>query len=95
MMTEVRNNEDETRYELETDAGLALAAYAPKNGIVSFTHTEVPQALEGQGIGSRLIKGALDDVRSRGLKVRPLCSFVRSYMERHPETHDLLAEPLG
>lgn len=55
-----------------------------------FTHTEVPEALEGQGVGSRLVAGALEDVRRSGRRARPLCSFVQRYMERHPETGDLL-----
>lgn len=83
----VTNNEQESRYEL----GGAIAAYRREGDALAFTHTEVPVELEGQGIGSRLIRGALDDVRRRGLKVRPLCSFVAGYMERHPETQDLLA----
>jgi predicted GNAT family acetyltransferase len=88
---EVTNNEASSRYELPADGELAIAAYRLDGEVIAFTHTEVPEALEGQGIGSRLIRGALEDVRQRGLKVRPLCSFVRGYMERHPETRDLLA----
>ena len=88
---EVTNNEAESRYELEVQGETALAAYRLKNGRISFTHTEVPEALEGRGVGSALIKGALEDVRRQGLKVVPICSFVRTYMERHLETQDLLA----
>ncbi len=46
-------------------------------------------------MASRLISGALAQVRARGLKVRPVCIFVRAYIERHPEWQDLLAEPLA
>ena len=88
---EVRNNEAEHRYELEVDGALAIAAYRLRDGRITFTHTEVPDALEGRGIGSRLVKAALDDARARGLKVVPACPFVKRYIEKHPEFQDLLA----
>ena len=87
----VTNNRKDNRFELEVDGETALAAYRQHEGTISFTHTEVPVALEGRGVGSRLIKGALDQARADGLKVEPLCSFVRHYMETHPEEQDLLA----
>lgn len=90
-MPDVKHNEPETRYELEVDGATAIAAYRMEEGVVAFTHTMVPEELEGRGIGTRLIAGALEDVRSRGLKVQPLCTFVRHYMKEHPETRDLLA----
>jgi predicted GNAT family acetyltransferase len=88
---EVRNNEGESRYELEVDGQLVLAAYRLSDDRIVFTHTEVPEALEGRGIGSTLIKAALDDVRAKGLKVVPACAFVKHYIETHPEVQDLLA----
>jgi uncharacterized protein len=54
------------------------------------THTEVPQAMRGRGVGERLVVAALDDVRQRGEVVQPDCPFVRRYIEEHPEVHDLL-----
>lgn len=90
--SEVTNNEAESRYELVDGSATAIAAYRLEGDTVVFTHTEVPQALEGRGIGSRLVAGALEDVRRRGLEVRPLCSFVQRYMERHPDSRDLLAD---
>ena len=91
MTGEVRNNEAEHRYELEVEGQLALAAYRLSDGRITFTHTEVPDALEGRGIGSKLVKAALEDVRARGLKAVPACTFVKHYMEKHPEVQDLLA----
>lgn len=91
-MADVTNNEAEQQFELEVEGHKALAAYSIEGGRISFTHTEVPQALEGQGVGKRLVAGALEQVRAQGLKVVPLCSFVRHYVETHPETQDLLAE---
>ncbi|HYI41048.1 MAG TPA: GNAT family N-acetyltransferase [Allosphingosinicella sp.] len=90
-MSEVRNNEAEHQYELEVEGRLALAAYRLRDGRITFTHTEVPDALEGRGIGSKLIKAALDDARALGLKVVPTCPFVKRYMDKHPEVQDLLA----
>ena len=88
---EVRNNAAARQYELEVDGQLALAAYRLRDGRITFTHTEVPGALEGRGIGSKLVEAALDDARARGLKVMPACPFVKHYMDKHPETQDLLA----
>jgi predicted GNAT family acetyltransferase len=92
MTSEVTNNEAAGQYELSTEAGTALAAYSVDCDTVSFTHTEVPEEMEGEGVGTRLVAGALEDVRSRGMKAAPLCSFVRHYMERHEEVQDLLAD---
>lgn len=82
---DVTDNRAEQRFELATDAGPAIAAYLRDGDTITFTHTVVPPQAEGQGIGSRLIAGALADVRTRGLKVTPRCVFVRAYLERHPD----------
>ena len=91
MDSEVTNNEAEHRYELKVDGQLAIAEYRLRPGRISFTHTEVPDALEGKGIGSRLVKSALDDARAQGLKVVPICPFVKHYIDTHPEYGDLVA----
>ena len=91
MADEVRHNEAESRYELERDSETAFAAYRREGELVVFDHTVVPEALEGKGVGSALVKGALADVRRQGLKVQPDCSFVRHYIERHEDVQDLLA----
>jgi predicted GNAT family acetyltransferase len=90
-MTEVQDNPEKSRFELIVDGYTALAAYRLKPGVITFTHTEVPKELGGRGIGSLLAKGALDQVRARGLKVVPLCPFIKAYIEKHPAYRDLLA----
>jgi predicted GNAT family acetyltransferase len=90
-MTKVRNNGEAGQYELEQDGATAFAAYRMEDGDIVFFHTVVPPELEGRGIGGALVRGALEDVRARGLKVVPLCSFVKGWIERHPEAQDLLA----
>ena len=88
---DVTNNEARNRFELVVDGARAVAQYTLDGQVMHFTHTIVPQEVEGRGIGSRLIKGALDEARSRGLKVDPVCPFVRAYIEKHAEYGDLLA----
>lgn len=89
--TDVRNNPAESRYELATEKGIAFSAYRRHDDVVIFTHTIVPKPLEGQGIGSRLIAGALADVRAQGVRIVSRCPFVSAYLQRHPEDRDLLA----
>ena len=91
MPGEVRNNEAASQYELEVEGRLTLAAYRLRDGRITFTHTEVPDELEGRGIGSKLVKAAFEDARAQGLKVVPACPFVKHYIEKHPEMQDLLA----
>jgi len=82
---EVKHNPAQGRYELDTEHGTAVAIYRQQGDRAIFTHTEVPPADEGKGIGSQLVRAALDDTRRRGLKIVPACSFVAAFMRRHPE----------
>jgi predicted GNAT family acetyltransferase len=90
-MDKVTDNAARQRYELKADGGIAVAYYEARGETMVFTHTVVPEKLQGQGLASRLIKGALDDVRRRGLKIVAQCPFVARYIDRHPEERDLLA----
>lgn len=87
----VTNNEAENQFELEVEGSKAVAAYRREADQIIFTHTEVPLELEGKGVGSALVEGALAEARAAGFKIVPACSFVRHYVDTHPETHDLLA----
>ena len=86
----VRDNPAEQRFELDADGSTAVANYRLSPGVVTLTHTEVRADLNGRGIGSRLVRGALEAIRARGQKVEPRCSFVRAYITRHPEFADLI-----
>jgi uncharacterized protein len=87
----VQDNPGESRYELLLDehvVGEILYRLAPDR--VVLLHTEVLPSLENKGLGARLVAGALDDIRARGLHVVPFCPFVRSYIRRHPDYADLV-----
>ena len=71
---------------------MCVANYHLVDGVMRIHHTEVPADLEGRGIASRIVHDALVYAEGHGLKVEPWCSFVRSYMRRHPETQRLLPE---
>jgi predicted GNAT family acetyltransferase/glutaredoxin len=80
------------RYELKVGGRLiGLLAYRKRDGRVALTHTEVSEACEGRGFGSRLVGVALDDARRQGLHVLPLCPFVAHYIDTHPQYADLVA----
>jgi predicted GNAT family acetyltransferase len=91
MSTAVRQNTARSRYELDIEGHVAFANYRIADGAVAITHTETPAALRERGIGSELVLGALAHIRAQGLKVRPLCSFARHVIARHPEVQDLVA----
>jgi hypothetical protein len=79
-----------------TPAGerVAVCSYRLQGGVAVLHHTEVPAALQGQGVAAQLVAAALAWARGQGLKVRPTCSYVAAYMRRHAETQDLLEPPL-
>jgi predicted GNAT family acetyltransferase len=82
---------DETGHQFDIQIGEAHASlrYELDAGVMTITHTNVPEALGGRGIGSELVHAALDIARRRGWKVIPACSFADAWMRRHPETEDL------
>lgn len=87
---DVRDNAAVGRYEVSVEGQLAVLEYRRRDGTISLTHTEVPKALEGRGIGSVLVRRALEDARERGQVVVPACPFVRTYIKRHREYVPLL-----
>ena len=90
---EVINNEEQQRFEIHIGDQIALEDYEfftssqGKKGI-EYKHTEVPEALGGQGIAGYLVKHILDDAATKGLLVKPTCPYVKSYIDKHPEYQD-------
>jgi predicted GNAT family acetyltransferase len=85
------DNRSSSRFELRQ--GMEVAAHADYRlaaGVMTLVHTEVAKAFEGQGLGSKIARGALDSARQQGLKVDPQCEFMAGYIAKHPEYQDLL-----
>ncbi|NIH78569.1 GNAT family N-acetyltransferase [Amycolatopsis viridis] len=84
----VSRNDEKHRYEIHVGGKLGgFAEYRERGDDVIFTHTEVDDAFSGQGLGSRLAAGAIDDAVQRGRTIVPLCPFIGAYLRKHPE-HD-------
>ena len=88
---QVRNNENESRFETEVDGKMSFVEYKKAPGRIVLVHTEVPSELSGRGIAQSMVTTALDYARKNKLSVVPLCKYVRAYIEKHPEYQDLVA----
>ncbi len=90
-MTRVVDNPGQERFEIYLDEKLAgFAAYELEPGQITFIHTEVDPVYEGRGLGGQLASAALDAARARGLRVVPVCPFIRRYIQHHPQYEDLV-----
>ena len=89
-MSDIVDNKAQHRFELVVEGHLAAAYYKVEGNVITFVHTEVPPELGGKGVGSKLVQGALDQVRSEGMKVIAECPFVKAWIGKHPEYKDLL-----
>jgi predicted GNAT family acetyltransferase len=82
----IRDNVNDSRFELTLDGSPAgFLTYELRPGAIALLHTEIDPAFEGRGLGTTLIRGALDSARQRGLKVLPYCPFVKAHLQKHPE----------
>ncbi len=87
----VRDNDAAHRYELMLDGELVgRLVYRTRGDVVTLIHTEIDPRFEGHGLGERLVRATLDDIRARGLHIVPLCPYVRAHLRRHPEDADLV-----
>ena len=95
MSTDVRDNPTMNRFEITVDDQVAgVAEYERDGDRVVFIHTEVFEGFKGRGLGGTLARKALDASRAAGHTVLPMCPFIRSYIDRHSEYDDLLADPV-
>jgi uncharacterized protein len=93
METSVVDVPDRGRFEIRLgERVVGLASYHVDDGVMTLPHTEVDPSVGGRGIGSALVAGVLDAARERGLHVLPYCSFIRHYIQQHPDYVDLVAE---
>lgn len=87
---EVRRDDAERCYSCEVDGQRAIAQFERDNDTITFTHTLVPPAIEGHGVGHALVRYALDDARANQWRVVPKCAFVQAFIERHPDYQSLV-----
>src|SRR4030095_1648633 len=88
---EVVHNERAGRFEAHIPEGVCRADYRRVGNTLHMVHTEVPAQVRGRGAAGRVVAAALDYAQAQGLKVMPMCSYVRGYFQRHPERRGLLA----
>jgi predicted GNAT family acetyltransferase len=92
VQTEVRHNAEECQYELVVDSEVVgVAEYRRSGDTLVFPHTQIKASFRGQGLGARLVQGALDDVRANGDRVVPRCWYVAEFIDANPSYRDLLA----
>jgi uncharacterized protein len=90
----VRDHPGRSRFEIEVDGLVSWAEYSLADGTITFTHTLVPEKLRGRGIATQLVQAGLAAAQAQHRGVIPKCSMFSVYMQKHPETHALLA-PAG
>lgn len=90
MDTDIRDNAEAHRYELDVEGETAVVIYNLSGENLMITETLVPEALEGRGIASRLAKHVIADARERGLVILPICPFFAGYLQKHPEHVDVV-----
>jgi uncharacterized protein len=90
---EISDNTALHRFELHVSGETAVLVYEKAGDLLRLIHTEVPQSLEGKGVGSKLVSAVLGFAQGNNLSVVPLCPFVAQYMKRHPEYSAIVDPP--
>ena len=86
----VQLNRDANRFEILADEHVAFLLFHVRGTVIALIHTEVPPALQHQGLADALAKTALEYARSHSLRVKVICPFVKAFLTRHPEFQDLV-----
>jgi uncharacterized protein len=86
------NNEAEEQFEMKIEGYTAIIGYKELQDKIALVHTEVPAELEGRGVAAAIVEKTLNYIEERGLKLKPLCPYVVSYLEKNPEWNRLVAE---
>lgn len=90
-MADVRDHPEANRFEILVDGNIAgFVDYRRDGGVVDLVHTEIDDAYEGQGLGGKLARGALDAVRAEGATVVPTCEFIKGWIDKHEDYQDLV-----
>lgn len=92
MSENLTDNVASSRFELGADGARGFIDYRRTGAILRLNHAEVPAALAGHGLGTRLVRETLDLIRSRGERIVPVCPFIKAFLRRHPAYADLSAE---
>ncbi|MEH6676278.1 MAG: GNAT family N-acetyltransferase [Phenylobacterium sp.] len=90
-MSELRNNAEAARYELDEQGETSWADYRLQGERLYIDHVESPPALRGTGAAGRLMKAVAQDARDRGLKITPICGYAAAWLRRSPEFKDLVS----
>lgn len=95
----IAHREDESRFVLvdrqapDADAEIGEEAYVDVGDDRVLFRTVVSKEHGGQGLASRIVRTAADDIVARGLKLVPVCSYVEAWVRKHPEYADVVVEP--
>jgi len=88
---EVMHSSTQKRFEMQIGDQIAMVKYILGSSEIIFTHTEVPEAVEGQGVAGKIAKAAVEYAQAQGLRIRPMCPYMAAWIKRHPEYHSITA----
>jgi uncharacterized protein len=90
-MTTVRDDPQHHRFVYGNDGAVGELTYDVDDDRMFLLHTEVADALQGQGVGGQLVAAAVSRAIDDGLTVVPWCPYARRWLRRHPDVADTVA----